>query len=117
MKEDDFQYAIENTQVILAPEQKIATFGTTSFRFYLISELMDRVNEVRVRDGKFTQIVRKFSRQNISAACYSTVLARKRNVMSINSASGFKTWLCCATVFNSERPTLLNNCFETQSNP
>src|SRR6266404_1076189 len=52
MKEDDFQYAIENTQVILAPEQKIATFGATSFRFYLISELMDRVNEVRVRDGK-----------------------------------------------------------------
>ena len=51
MKEDDFQYAIENTRVILAPEQKIATFGTTSFRFYLISELMDRVNEVRVRDG------------------------------------------------------------------
>src|SRR5260370_3533188 len=52
MKEDDFQYAIENTQVILAPEQKIATFGTTSFRFYLISELMDRANEVRVRDGQ-----------------------------------------------------------------
>ena len=52
MKEDDFQYAIENTQVILAPEQNIATFGTTSFRFYLISELMDSANEVRVRDGK-----------------------------------------------------------------
>jgi len=52
MKEDDFQYAIENTQVILAPERKIATFGTTSFRFYLISELMDRANEVRVRDGQ-----------------------------------------------------------------
>src|SRR5712691_11980137 len=52
MKEDDFQYAIENTQVILAPEQHIATFGNTSFRFYLISELMDRVNEVRVRDGR-----------------------------------------------------------------
>jgi hypothetical protein len=52
MKEDDFQYAIENTQVILAPERQIATFGTTSFRFYLISELMDRVNEVRVRDGQ-----------------------------------------------------------------
>jgi hypothetical protein len=52
MKEDDFHYAIENTQVILAPEHKIATFGTTSFRFYLISEMMDRVNEVRVRDGQ-----------------------------------------------------------------
>ncbi|MFZ3375350.1 MAG: hypothetical protein WA183_07335 [Chthoniobacterales bacterium] len=52
MKEDDFQYAIENTQVILAPERQITTFGTTSFHFYLISELMDRVNEVRVRDGQ-----------------------------------------------------------------
>lgn len=50
--EDDFQYAAENTQVILAPENKIATFGTTSFRFFLISELMDQVNEVRVRDGR-----------------------------------------------------------------
>jgi hypothetical protein len=50
--EDDFQYAIENTEVILAPRSQIATFGQTSFRFYLISELMDGVNEVRVRDGR-----------------------------------------------------------------
>ena len=52
MRKDDFDYAIENTQVILAPEQQIATFGTTSFRFYLISELMDRVDQVRIRDGQ-----------------------------------------------------------------
>jgi hypothetical protein len=52
MTEDDFQYAIENTRVILAPESQIASFGSTSFRFYLISELMDQVNEVRVRDGR-----------------------------------------------------------------
>lgn len=50
--EDNFQYAVENTQVILAPEHQIATFGSTSFRFVLISELMDRVNEVRVRNGQ-----------------------------------------------------------------
>lgn len=50
--EDNFQYAIENTEVILAPQTRIATFGQTSFRFYLISELMDQVNEVRVRDGR-----------------------------------------------------------------
>ena len=50
--EDDFQYAVENTEVILAPQGRIATFGETSFRFYLISELMDRANEVRVRDGR-----------------------------------------------------------------
>ena len=52
MRKDDFDYAIENTQVILAPERQIATFGTTSFHFYLISELMDRVDQVRVRNGK-----------------------------------------------------------------
>ncbi len=50
--EDNFQYAVENTAVILAPQGQIATFGHTSFRFYLISELMDQVNEVRVRDGR-----------------------------------------------------------------
>jgi hypothetical protein len=52
VKEDDFHYAIENTEVIVAPEQKIATFGSTSFNFYLISELMDRADQVRVRNGK-----------------------------------------------------------------
>ena len=52
MTRDDFDYAIENTHVIVAPERQIATFGNTSFDFYLISELMDRVNQVRVRNGK-----------------------------------------------------------------
>jgi hypothetical protein len=52
MTRDDFDYAIENTQVIVAPEQRIATFGSTSFNFYLISELMDRVDQVRIRNGK-----------------------------------------------------------------
>jgi len=52
VKRDDFDYAIENTQVIVAPEGRIDTFGSTSFSFYLISELMDRVDQVRVRNGK-----------------------------------------------------------------
>jgi hypothetical protein len=52
MTRDDFDYAIENTRVILAPEHQIATFGSTSFHFYLISELMDRVDQVRIRNGK-----------------------------------------------------------------
>jgi hypothetical protein len=50
--EDDYHYALENTRVILAPEQRIRTFGGTSFRFHLITELMDSVSEVRVRDGR-----------------------------------------------------------------
>src|SRR5436309_13323326 len=52
MTRDDFDYAIENTHVIIAPEQNIATFGSTSFNFYLISELMDTVDQVRIRTGK-----------------------------------------------------------------
>jgi hypothetical protein len=50
--EDDLQYAIENTRVILSPERRIETFGTTSFQFHLVSELMDSAHEVRVRSGK-----------------------------------------------------------------
>jgi hypothetical protein len=50
-KPDDFQYAMENTQVIVTPERRIESFGSVNFRFYLISELMDQVNQVRVRDG------------------------------------------------------------------
>jgi len=51
MNADSFQYALENTRVILAPQRRIETFGSTSFRFYLITELMDSVNQFRVRDG------------------------------------------------------------------
>lgn len=50
--QDDFQYAIENTVVVRPPTRSIQTFGTTTFRFYLVSELMDRVNEIRVREGR-----------------------------------------------------------------
>ena len=52
LNEDSIQYAIENTQVIIAPQSKIETFGSTVFRFYLVTELMDEVNQVRVRDGR-----------------------------------------------------------------
>ena len=52
LSEDTIQYAIENTQVIVAPQRRIATFGDTSFRFFLVTELMDSVNRIRVRDGR-----------------------------------------------------------------
>ena len=52
MKRDDIEYALENTEVIRAPERSISTFGTTSFNFFLVSELMDEANEVRVRTGR-----------------------------------------------------------------
>jgi len=52
LSEDSFHYAIENTHVFRAPTQRIDTFGNTTFRFFLVTELMDSVNQVRVRDGR-----------------------------------------------------------------
>jgi hypothetical protein len=56
LNEDAIQFAIENTQVIVAPQRRIATFGDTSFRFYLVTEMMDNVDQVRVRDGRLHAI-------------------------------------------------------------
>lgn len=50
--EDDIQYALEATEVVYVPDRRIDTFGSTSFQFHLISELMDRPQQVRVRSGK-----------------------------------------------------------------
>jgi hypothetical protein len=48
---DDIQYALESTKVLIEPDRRIDTFGSTSFEFHLISELMDSVSETRVREG------------------------------------------------------------------
>lgn len=50
----DVQYALENTRVVVSPDRRIDTFGTTNFRFYLVTELMDSVGEIRVRDGRIS---------------------------------------------------------------
>ena len=51
-KPDDIQYAIETTRVLLEPDRRIDTFGDTRFEFLLLSELMDRTGEVRIRSGE-----------------------------------------------------------------
>ncbi|MEO8205566.1 MAG: hypothetical protein ABI615_05250 [Chthoniobacterales bacterium] len=49
---DNFQYALENTRVIREPQKRIETFGSTSFRFLLVTELLDYADRVCVRDGR-----------------------------------------------------------------
>jgi len=49
---DDIQYALETTKVLHEPDRRIETFGQTRFEFQLISELMDRTGEVRIRTGE-----------------------------------------------------------------
>lgn len=68
--EDDFQYAVENTRVLVAPDRRIETFGSTHFRFHLVTELLDRVNVIRVRDGR----IEADQPRIISSAHYSKLL-------------------------------------------
>lgn len=49
---DDITYAMETTVVVRTPDRRIDTFGTTNFEFCLLTELMDDVNKVRVREGR-----------------------------------------------------------------
>lgn len=48
----DFHYAMENTRVVVSPQSAIETFGTTRFQFSLVSELLDEVDTVRIRNGR-----------------------------------------------------------------
>jgi hypothetical protein len=48
---DDFTYALENTRVLLAPSQRLDSFGTSRFDYFLVTEEMDAVNLSRVREG------------------------------------------------------------------
>jgi hypothetical protein len=48
---DDFTYALESTRVVLAPSQRLDTFGTSLFNYFLVTEEMDAVNLSRVREG------------------------------------------------------------------
>src|SRR5688572_492986 len=52
--EDDIHYALETTEVLYEPDRRIDTFGSTSFEFILLSELMDDISQVRIRAGRIT---------------------------------------------------------------
>jgi hypothetical protein len=49
---DNISYALEVTKVLHEPDRRIDTFGETRFEFQLLSELMDRTGEVRIRTGQ-----------------------------------------------------------------
>lgn len=49
---DDIAYAMEQTVVAHEPDRLIDTFGTTNFRFHLLTEPMDSAGTVRIREGR-----------------------------------------------------------------
>ncbi|SDU07896.1 hypothetical protein SAMN05444156_1835 [Verrucomicrobium sp. GAS474] len=52
MNEDSFQFAVENTRLVLPPQRRLETFGTTMVNYYLVTEGMDNVALSHVREGR-----------------------------------------------------------------
>lgn len=50
-KQFDFWYAVNNTELVSTPTSRLETFGETIVNYYLVSELMDDVDKVRIREG------------------------------------------------------------------
>lgn len=51
LNSDDYSYAMEQTRVILPPEKRLETFGTSFVNYYLVTEDMDKVGLSHVREG------------------------------------------------------------------
>ncbi len=45
--DERIRYAIEHTEVLRAPAQRLSTFGSTNIYYYLVTELTEWVNVVR----------------------------------------------------------------------
>ncbi len=66
----DFWYAVRNTEVVVPPKRHLETFGNTVINYVLVSELMDSVGQVRVREGRM-QAARP---QIVTPAAYSKMM-------------------------------------------
>ena len=51
-KEFDFWYAVNNTEVLELPLGRLETFGSTLIHYCLVTELMDAVGQIRIREGR-----------------------------------------------------------------
>jgi len=66
----DFWYAVNNTAIVMAPRRHLETFGNTLIHYHMVSELMDSVGQVRVREGRM-QAQRP---QIVTPSAYSSML-------------------------------------------
>ncbi len=67
IKPHNFWYAVNNTEIVLMPKNHLETFGATHLHYHLISELMDSVNRIRIREGT----IRSRTPQIITPAYYA----------------------------------------------
>ena len=63
----DFWYAVNNTEVLELPRGRLETFGSTLIHYRLVTELMDSVGQVRVREGR----IQSFRPEILTAQSFS----------------------------------------------
>ncbi len=66
----DFWYAVNHTEIILMPSGHLETFGSTILHYHVLSELMDCVGKVRIREGRLLAMKPEI----ITPAAYSQIL-------------------------------------------
>ena len=66
----DFWFAVNNTEIVVPPKRHLETFGNTIINYHMVSELMDAVGKVRVREGRM-QALRP---QIITPSSYSSLM-------------------------------------------
>ncbi len=71
IKPHDFWYAVNSTEIVLMPNNPLETFGVTNLRYHMVSELMDTVNQVRIREGT----IKSHRPQIITPAYYESEMA------------------------------------------
>ena len=49
---DDIWYAAKATKIVQHPESSLETFGQTAVNYYVVTDLLDVVEQVRIRQGK-----------------------------------------------------------------
>lgn len=65
----DFQYAVENTEIIIEPKGTLETFGNTIINYYLVTEDLDSIKKTKLRIGRM-QLLRP---QIITPSQYSQI--------------------------------------------
>ncbi len=50
---EEIQYASEMTETVQRPAKGLETFGATVVDYHLVSELLDTVGQIRIRQGRF----------------------------------------------------------------
>lgn len=82
----DFWYAVNNSHVIVPPRRQLESFGTTTIKYHLVTELMDSVNQTRIREGR----VQAFKPELVLPSSYADSLLEG---FSEEEAGRYLSWL------------------------